>query len=502
MKYFHSSCVAIFAALSILIGFASCSSDENTTVPSVASKAKTLKVTMGDNVQTRSTLTDPGTGGLKASWEMGDSMLVYNRSNLNDSYEYVTATSSTTPAVFTGKVTCEQDDQLRLFYPSVKAAGSVTSTGDGAPALTLNIANQEGTLQDVQNHYDFNLATATVTSVTGNEAVANAGASENLMAICKFTFKYNGEYLKNITNVTIDGAASSASINIGKKAPELAVSSDNKTINVTTPDGYSEGYVYVAMFPGETTPTFKVETDNSTYEGSLTAANLKAGKFYNVTVQMTSEEEPYIEICGVKWAKGNLYYDRTASVKGFVEGFKFADDQAGASGTFRGSGFVLFNNTSTDKTKSSYIDVSGKMYYKNIIFDGSGSFYSLGAQTNDFSAAGAGDLAYWATRGKYRLPNEAEVKKLIEEASYQCGYVTYNGKTVYGVLFTNPKDGVRTTNTNTVNLSSVYNTGLFLRDRSYGFGYGTFSASFSDAPSYSQNYSVRDAEFIRPVLNK
>ena len=70
------------------------------------------------------------------------------------------------------------------------------------------------------------------------------------------------------------------------------------------------------------------------------------------------------------------------------------------------------------------------------------------AETSDFAAALYGDIAYWATQGTWRLPTQAELQKLYNEASYQYGYyTTEDGKNVYGYLFTPPMKSGRVENT-------------------------------------------------------
>lgn len=62
--------------------------------------------------------------------------------------------------------------------------------------------------------------------------------------------------------------------------------------------------------------------------------------------------------------------------------------------------------------------------------------------TTDFTAAKFGDLAYWASKGKFRLPTQAEMTKLVNEASSQYGsYKIAEGKVITGILFTDPKEG-------------------------------------------------------------
>ena len=62
--------------------------------------------------------------------------------------------------------------------------------------------------------------------------------------------------------------------------------------------------------------------------------------------------------------------------------------------------------------------------------------------TTDFEKAAFGDLAFWATKGKYRLPSRKESIALLNDASWQYGYVETNDMKIYGFLATNPANGV------------------------------------------------------------
>lgn len=60
-------------------------------------------------------------------------------------------------------------------------------------------------------------------------------------------------------------------------------------------------------------------------------------------------------------------------------------------------------------------------------------------QTEDFSAAKFGDIAFWASKGKYRMPTGEEITALLSNASRQYGIYTVSpGHVVVGILFFDP----------------------------------------------------------------
>ena len=471
--------------LTILMTTACNSNDESEEIISSARKQRVLTVTLNaeaesaakSNALRTTQLVDKGESGLSATWEMGDVMTVYNKTAPAPEYETVKASSTTKNTIFTGMVDCEVDDVLRFFYPEVGTEGSVTGT---AGNLTLDISNQKGTLEDIQMHYDFNYGEATVTAVSAETASANMGSTENLMAICKFTFKVGKEYMKDIRSIDISGVPVTANYTLSNRRTPTLTPSSPSTLHVAT--GGIDNTVYVALFPGSTTPSFTLYTTEGTYEGSLPTSTLLAGKFYNVMIELTRTGDApvsgdFVVVCGIKWAKGNLQYDPVnGGDEGFMENWRIAPTQwdgvgVGSSVTvskitssaihdcfkwgFLGDAAINYNS---DGFYSFYqaptgFDISKKLYINSI---------KPGFET-DFEDANRGDLAYWASYGKYCMPRYVELNKLLNEASRQYGYIiNEQGEQVYGTLFTN-SNGEQIINTTAVSFTEQeIEQGLFL----------------------------------------
>ena len=153
----------------------------------------------------------------------------------------------------------------------------------------------------------------------------------------------------------------------------------------------------------------------------------------------------------MKWATGNLQYDkgtwklaehqwdyfnpRYGLHRNGSEAYGFelmqADDQIdhfnfGVCGknALTYSKDVYGNTTKTD--------ISGKMYTDD----------KFQNETTDFNQAAFGDIAYWATKGKYRLPKYDEIYNLAQNGKWQLGYIVVeDNKRIYGYLVTEPGEG-------------------------------------------------------------
>lgn len=157
----------------------------------------------------------------------------------------------------------------------------------------------------------------------------------------------------------------------------------------------------------------------------------------------------YVEVCGIKWAKGNLLYDAVnGGDQTFETNWKLAPEQWYYFNYADGFGQQTYDqwenqidhfnfgvcgsnalSNSSNPTFNRLYDVAGKMY----------TDANCTQECSDFSKAQYGDIAFWASRGKYRMPTMAEFHKIGDEASISFGYcLSQDNKKVYGCLFTNP----------------------------------------------------------------
>lgn len=507
--------------------------DDNQSAQPIGRKLRKLTITQNGTTRsavgtTRSILIDKGEEGIYASWEMGDELTVYNKTYPQAGYATIKATSSTKTANFSGNVDCEVNDKLRFFYPSISNEGVVTDL-ENTGTLTLDISKQKGTLEDIQLHYDFNYGEATITATTDETATGDAGLTEYISAICKFTFKCNKEYVKEISSVEISNVVPSATFALSaRNAPELTLSDAGKIDIISNK---VDNFVYVTLFPGVVSPTFTVMATDGKYEGTLSSSTLIAGKFYDVVVETTrtgegigggtsggggnvgGDEPPsndYVEVCGIKWARGNLQYDPVSGGdEGFVENWRVAPIQWNYVSTLQDEkkdcfGWGVINEMAYDYSSTralgggwnqtlatnriisffpeESIDIESKLYSK-FFSGGNYSDYASGqaqyTETTVHDNAKYGDVAYYVSYGKYRLPTKDEFVKLITESSIQYGFiVTPEGRACYGYLFSNPESEKTVSYEERQIFLSELSKGLFLPGensavKTLSFGWGT-----------------------------
>ena len=193
----------------------------------------------------------------------------------------------------------------------------------------------------------------------------------------------------------------------------------------------------------------------------------------------------FIEVCGIKWAKGNLQANQGSKQKGMQDGWRIAPAQ------WHGFCYDLMESTVDKVTYTYNPDSPTEMRYKNSTtqfehfnlgglarnarfysdgnwlkpedsdgFDISGKIYSdikgvtevegrdRWANSGTFAASNSeiwGDLAFWASRGAYRTPTYDEMNKLLTDAYIQIGWIETKDFgddkdfKVWGVLFTDPE---------------------------------------------------------------
>ena len=189
------------------------------------------------------------------------------------------------------------------------------------------------------------------------------------------------------------------------------------------------------------------------------------------------ETPAYIEVAGIKWAASNLEYEKDTTTEGFAAGWRLADGQYN---------FVHFGSsgdltTLTDYNKTNYFNFGGiadpfscvktsaiSMATSDPAFDFSAKMYTdqtCTTATTDFAAAKYGDIAYWASNGKYRMPSAADFNTLWTNASRTLATYTEGATTIKGMYFFNPAAGeapaVDSTNTKVLTAEDL-TVGLFL----------------------------------------
>ena len=217
----------------------------------------------------------------------------------------------------------------------------------------------------------------------------------------------------------------------------------------------------------------------------------------------------FVKVCGVKWAKGNLVcdtqnlYDKQED-EGFQEGWGLHDaqwkyvkwDVAGNYKYDNTNLFDLFTYGGIGRqasyasgrlvpVKSEY-DIQAKVFWGYVntdinkcnpanltLLEGDATFSSEKAANGNSqytldgkTKAIAGDVAFWASKGKYCLPKKAVIQNLAHpttsKASFQYGKYMAGDVAIYGYLFTTPQGDVVRNNEEVTFTDADLESGLFL----------------------------------------
>ena len=159
-----------------------------------------------------------------------------------------------------------------------------------------------------------------------------------------------------------------------------------------------------------------------------------------------------VTVAGIEWAIGNLYFENGGTTTdGFVAGWSIGAGQhyhlyLGASGdkddiadlsrmghfNFGGIENPFINDAAKCISLAGKNDISGKMYTDQTCINA----------TTNFEEAKYGDIAFWASKGAYRMPTAEEMEKLYTDACrVKAVYTTADGIEVPGTYYYNPGAG-------------------------------------------------------------
>lgn len=435
----------------IAAGLTSCSSDLNNEEKAPVSPNETAKralsISTGD-AKTRSEVNiDAGN-----KWVTGDKFMAFNRTFTGPSSEsrfgILTASSTGTRTTLDGVIACKDNDELGIFYPGTFVTGH--DQGKMPVIMTASYINgnkgQDGSVENLK-YFDYSYGKGKVT-VNGTSASGSVDMKK-LYSVLELDFTADGVKLTNIKKLVLSNVYTEAVYNIPNNGLE---DYETGAIEVNSPVELKK--VYVAILPqNHFSPTFEVyTTDNKSYRFAVNTPNfnLVAAKVYPFTVQVkefTPEPvtPPYIEIGGVKWGKYNLQYSTGTKVNGWVDGYHLAKNPwdyyttddiktplVGDRAPMKPNPFdpnnVQFDHFRWGDIEKAYdYRYAAKTHYWDTTNDISGGVKS----DKEY-----GDLATYASNGKWRLPKAQEFDKLMSNTAEYIGYyVNDEGNTIYGVLF-------------------------------------------------------------------
>lgn len=435
----------------IVAGLTSCSNDlnneEKAPVGPNETAKRTLSISTGD-AKTRSEVRIDADN----KWVTGDKFMAYNRtftgSSSESRYGMLTASNGGTRTTLEGDIACKDNDELGIFYPGTFVTGF--DQGKMPVVMTKSYINgnkaQDGSVENLK-YFDYSYGKGKVT-VNGTSASGSVDMKK-LYSVLELDFTADGVKLTNIKKLVLSNVYTEAVYNIPNNGLE---DYETGAIEVNSPVELKK--VYVAILPqNHFSPTFEVyTTDNKSYRFAVNTPNfnLVAAKVYPFTVQVkefTPEPvtPPYIEIGGVKWGKYNLQYSTGTKVNGWVDGYHLAKNPwdyyttddiktplVGDRAPMKPNPFdpnnVQFDHFRWGDIEKAYdYRYAAKTHYWDTTNDISGGVKS----DKEY-----GDLATYASNGKWRLPKAQEFDKLMSNTAEYIGYyVNDEGNTIYGVLF-------------------------------------------------------------------
>lgn len=432
----------------IAIGLTSCSNDlnneEKAPVGPNETAVRSLSIATGD-AKTRSEVNiDAGN-----KWVAGDRFMAYNRtfsgSSSESRYGILTARDGGTSTRLDGQIACKNGDELGIFFPGSYVTGF--DQGKMPVIMTASYINgnkgQDGSVANLK-YFDYSFGKGKVT-VNGTSASGSVDMKK-LYSILELDFAVGGTKLTNIKKLVLSNVYTEAVYNIPNNDLE---DYETGAIEVNSPVALEK--VYVAILPqNHFSPTFEVyTTDNKSYRFAVSTPNfnLVAAKVYPFTVQVQEFDPnpPYIEIGGIRWGKYNLQYSTGTKVNGWVDGYHLAENPwdyyttddvktplNGDRAPMKPNPFDP-NNVQFDHFR--WGDIEKAYDYR---YAAKPHFWD---KTNDISGVVKsdkeyGDLATYASNGKWRLPKAQEFDELMSNTAEYIGYyVNDKGNTIYGVLF-------------------------------------------------------------------
>lgn len=440
----------------VVAGLTSCSSElsseGNATVNPNQTARRALTIAVGDG-GTRSVVSLETNGN---KWENGD---LFGAANMTTpgNLEKLTAKGSGASTKLEGNIDCANGDKIGVFFPYKLSTGhdqklveismnnGIVST-NGSPAEY----KQNGTIENLK-YFDYSFGSTNVQ--VGADGSAKATGSVNMkkqyaVLGLKFTVTKNSttsDITENVKKVTMSNVADEAVFKM--VTGTLENKSELGTINVETSN---LNRIYVAVFPDNNfSPKFNVETnDNKTYTVSISGKKVEAAAYYPITVEVKEyiPNPPYIEIAGVKWGKSNLQYTPDKKTDGWVDGYHLAANPwdyfyTESSPMNLEPNVIKIPSTNAENTKFDHFrwgDISKAhsfAYGDKDHYDSSVANIEKKNSNNEY-----GDIAYYASKGDWRLPNAEEFKKLMENTTEYIGYYPSEAGDVLGVLFV--PDGV------------------------------------------------------------
>ena len=467
--------IATFAVLAM-----SCVKEQQPSTPADSAVVTSLRVSVADTKVS----VNEATGA--CTWQEGDQIAVwYDDPNSEE-------TKDGQKVVFTYKGLL--DDGTAEFTTAETIQEGYVATKVAHPVGSINSTGGFSHVRDyVYDASRIPIYVRTETVVTNPDGSLSAQLDHNA-TIMQFELRDIPAYAAGFVVKT------SGDIKIKTSFPYKTGYSENIVLNTAVPHSRQVESFYLIDGDGDviegTVKTFKYKP--TTVKGEFIKMGL-------VDFQKANLRKDYVKVCGIKWAKGNLVFDRNSTWitpnEDYQSGWGIYDAQwkylnydssLGGSGKYTNSAdyYDHFNYAGIGRrsrfasviitSTSAKFDISGKIFSgydpssvttlqgMNEV-SGEDCFKSAAYNVNvtlDDGKEICGDIAFWATKGKYKMPTAGQLQVIGHPtnsvASYQFGYYMSGNVKINGVLFTTPiGDVVR--NTNSIEFTDAdLECGLFL----------------------------------------
>jgi len=335
-----------------------------------------------------------------AQWNVNDALAMYNRTRNTVQTNALKAESSESTTSFKGSVYCSTGDDFAVIFPKT----ALDTVGSNSSIFYMDIAHQNGTLKSIGEYVWLRYATGQVTesSIKDNKATGYLNSEfVPLLGLAKISFTCEGQKLSNITRVCLSDINTEATFDAKQSAsnPTFTILDEKGFIDMTN---IKSDDIYVALYPGDSPTNFYVTANGELYEGKGTI-NTLFNKAVERSFELTKvQSTAYVEVGGVKWATGNfILKDGNWTISNDPTEFIAADKESDTNMDLFVWGGVNKNATLYGQSGDYFLeiksgnDIEGKLYY-----DTAGTTREYG-----YRDAKYGDVIYWATKGKYRMPS-------------------------------------------------------------------------------------------------
>lgn len=380
--------------------------------------------------------------GKSNTWNAGDRLIAYNITSPQKDYDYLSVATDGAYSKFIGKIHWNEGDEVAIFYPF---RYNTTDTHIGTVSLGLREnevmdkgkivkGHQNGTLENFR-FFDYSWNKLKNIRTEGVDIWADFLLKKQYMLV-GLNIIFNNQPLKKIKRVTLYNIYTNAKLNLSTGE----VTYDAKDSLSVTADKSLDTF-YLLLFPDKNcTPKYVIETedDKKYYYEVKKPWNYERAKFYSETLDVTCLPDPWVDIDGKKWGKYNLQYEPCTNLKGWEPGYRLAK-QAWDYFYTNPDPFNLypdflpraFNTSAFDHFRWGNIAAAHNYSY---CYSRYYSYFTGNLQAVIQNRC-YGDLAFYASQGKWMLPTKADFDNLMAKTGEYIGYYQDGCNIIVGVLF-------------------------------------------------------------------